>query len=167
MKKKLNKKELLVSTSEPLYVRHPKNEKHNEVTVVVLNLAMPLKPIISFLNPEMLKAFEEVSVGFPDANLRFNFKPDTPAILFTVKGKTECRGNDVPNQKIGDMVALAKAQAAAGVIASRVTKAMAKVIEEALTNVVEVKSYFESFSAQERIYVAEEKYLKVLEKAKI
>lgn len=164
MKEKLKKGKLLVSVGEPMYVRHAKNEKHNEVTVVVLKLAMPLRPVTGCVTPAMLKAISKVSVGFPDANIDFNFKAEAPAVLFTVKGKTECRGADTPNQKIGDEVALAKAQYKAAVIAERLTSAIAASFRETAENVEEVASYFSRFAEQEKSYVDEEKYMRVLEK---
>lgn len=165
MKKVKNGNRLLVNIGEPIYVRHSKNDKHNDVTVVIMNLALPLRKRI-FVTPEVLKAIEKVSIGFPDAKLRFNFKPEVPALLFTVKGKTECRGNDTPDQRIGDMVALAKAQVKASVIANKALAAIEKVLNEASEEVGVLASYFKEYAEKEKAFVAEEKYMKVLEKKK-
>ena len=164
MKRKLNKSQLLVSTSEPFYVRHARNDKHNEVTVAVLKLAMPLRPIVGFVVPSTIQAIEEVAAGFPDAKVAFNYKSEAPAVLFTVKGKTECRGTDTPDQRIGDAVAFAKAQQKAAVIAERLTRAMADKLCKSAKEIAEVSDYFGRFAEQEKAYIAEEKYMKVLEK---
>lgn len=165
MSKKLNKNRLLVNVSEPFYVRHQRNEKHNEVTVVVLKLALPLGPILSFMTASMVKAIDEVSNRFPDADLTYNYDAKHPAILFTVKGKTECRGNDTPNQKIGDIVAMAKAQSHAGIIVSKVLAAISKVLEKSVVRLYELSSYFDKYSEQERCYIESEKYLKSINRA--
>lgn len=164
MTKELKKKDLLVSTSKPFIVRHARNEKHNEVTVVVLHLAIPIRGLGAPITPSIIERVKQVGVGFPDINLQFNFKPDAPAFLFTVKGKAECRGTDTPNQEIGDMVAMAKAQAKAAKVAARVTFAIREelaVIQDRLTEAIELLARYRS---KEHDFLAEEKYMKVLEK---
>ena len=163
--KKVNKKNLLVTRKEDsLVIRQPKNEKHGEITVMVLKIALPLKNIIGVFGPECVKAIEKVAEGFQDADIKFNYNPQAPAVLFQVVGKTECRGGDTPNERIGDIVALAKANAKAANIAKRVTGAIIAVLQEQIANAQEIASYFGNFATQEINYVAEEKYLKVLEK---
>jgi len=164
MNKKLQKKSLLVNTKEPMVIRHPKNDKHGDVTVVVLNLAIPLKPLTHCIIPGVLEAVQKVSNGYPMTDLRFNYKPEAPAFLFTVKAKTECRGEDVPNQEIGDMVAMAKAQAKAAAIGCKVAKAIKSALMVEVERVTEVGDYFSIFAAQEMEYVKKEKYLTVLAK---
>ena len=167
MNKKLNKRDLLVSTSNPIYIRHPRNDAHNEVTVVVLDLAIPLEPITGgIVTSQMIKEIEKVATGFPEANPRFNYNPKAPAVLFTVKGKTECRGNDTPDQRIGDAVALAKAQGKAATIASRVLTAVAYALYSAFEAAHYACFNLRRFAEQERAYVAEEKYMKALKKKK-
>lgn len=167
MNKKLNKRDLLVSDGNPLYIRHPRNDSHNEVTVVILKLAIPLEPVTGgIVSPQMIKEIEKVATGFPETNLQFNYNPKAPAVLFTVKGKTECRGNDTPDQRIGDAVALAKAQGKAATVAFKVLAVVAHALYDALEAAHDACSYLARFAAQERAYVAEEKYMKVLEKKK-
>lgn len=167
MNKKLNKKDLLVSAGNPIYIRHPRNDVHNEVTVVVLKLAIPLEPITGgIVSSQMIKDIEKVATGFPETNLRFNYNPKAPAVLFTVKGKTECRGNDTPDQRIGDAVALAKAQGKAATVASKVLAAVSSALFDAYDAANNAAYYLYRFAVQEKAYVAEEKYMKVLEKKK-
>lgn len=167
MNKKLNKGNLLVSMGNPIYIRHPRNDAHNEVTVVVLKLAIPLEPIIEgTVTTRMIKDIEKVAAGFPETNLRFNYNPSAPAVLFTVKGKTECRGNDTPDQRIGDAVALAKAQGKAATVASRVLAAVTQALYDAFEAAHDACFYLSRFAAQEKAYIAEEKYMKVLKKKK-
>jgi len=164
MTKKLKKKDLLVSTSKPFIVRHARNEKHNEVTVAVLNLAIPIRGLGAPITPGIIEKVKQVGIGFPDINLQFNFKPDAPAFLFTVKGKTECRGTDTPNQEIGDMVAMAKAQAKAAKVAARVTIAIIEKLEATQERLTEALGLLTEYESKEYNFVAEEKYMKVLEK---
>lgn len=167
MNKKLNKRDLLVSDGNPLYIRHPRNDSHNEVTVVILKLAIPLEPVTGgIVSTQMIKEIEKVATGFPETNLQFNYNPKAPAVLFTVKGKTECRGNDTPDQRIGDAVALAKAQGKAATVASRVLAAVTQALYDAFEAAHDACFYLSRFAAQEKAYIAEEKYMKVLKKKK-
>lgn len=151
----------------PIYIRHPRNGAHNEVTVVVLKLAIPLGPVTGgIITPQMIKEIEKVATGFPETNLRFNYSPKAPAVLFTVKGKTECRGNDTPDQRIGDAVALAKAQGKAATVAYRVLAAVSSALFDAFDTANDAAYYLYNFAKQEKAYIAEEKYMKVLEKKK-
>ena len=164
MTKKLKKKELLVATSEPFIIRHERNKKHNEVTVAVLNMALPLRNLGAPLAAEILEKVKQVGVGFPGTNLHFNFNPEAPAFLFTVKGKTECRGNDVPNQEIGNMVATAKAQAKAAKVAARIIAAIVDEMGSISCTLTKAAGMLLDYEKQEYDFVSEEKYRKVLEK---
>ena len=154
-----------METSKPFIIRHERNEKHGEVTVAVLNLAIPLRSLgVTILTPEALEKVKQVSVGFPNTNLCFNFKVDAPAFLFTVKGKTECRGTDTPNQEIGDMVAVAKAQAKAAKVAGRIVLAIMEELEDVHSSLCDAFSLLTEYEGKEYAFVTEEKYMKVLEK---
>ena len=96
--------------------------------------------------------------------MQFNFKPDAPAFLFTVKAKTECRGTDTPNQEIGDMVAMAKAQAKAAKVAARITVAIREELEAMQDRLTEAIGLLAEYESKEYSFIAEEKYTKVLEK---
>lgn len=161
---KFKKKNLLVEVNKPFVICHPKTDKHNEVTVVVLNLAIPLKEVDVPISLEVIEAVEKVAVGFPDAELHFNYKAAAPAFLFTVKGKTERRGEDVPNKEIGELIASAKAQAKAAIISSRVLKAMKETFLASAKRAEQIEQLFSNYHQQEKSFVSEEKYIKVLEK---
>lgn len=161
---KFKKKNLLVEVAKPFVVHHPKTDKHNEVTVVILSLAIPLKEAGIPISTEVLKAVKKVATGFPDAGLHFNFKAEAPAFLFTVKGKTECRGEDVPNEEIGELIATAKAQVKAAAIGSRVLRTVREALLAGVKRAEQIEQFFSDYCQQERAFVSEEKYIKVLEK---
>jgi hypothetical protein len=50
-----------------------------------------------------------VRSDFQDIHFDFNRSQGCPAFTFTVKAKTERRGEDSPNQELADKIALAKA----------------------------------------------------------
>ena len=160
----IKKSELLVNAAEPLFIRHAANEKHNEVTVCVLTLAIPVVALSSCLNEAIIEGVKKVSRGFPDAKLRFNFKQQAPAFIFQVKGKTERRGEDVHDQEIADAIAMAKASKKACVIGSRVAKVVNSVLSAEAARAAEVVKAFDLQAAKEASYVDEEKYLAIREK---
>jgi hypothetical protein len=160
---KFKKKELLVPVREPLFIRHAANEKHREITVCILTIALPLATLSGgFINEDVLKAVKKVSTGFPDANLEFNYNPKAPAFVFSVKGKTECRGNDVADQRIGDAVAEAKANAKACTIVNRVATAIAAVMQEKLKRVGDILNFSAMAYQKEVDYIEKEHYMRIL-----
>ena len=158
---KFKKKELLVPAREPLFIRHAANEKHREITVCILTIALPLATL-SRGYEDVLKAVRKVSTGFPDANLEFNYNLKAPAFIFSVKGKTECRGNDVADQRIGDAVAEAKANAKAYTIAKRVAQAIHDVLAEKVQRLNDLVQFFDIGLTKEIAYVEQEHYMRIL-----
>lgn len=160
---KIKKKELLVPVEEPRFFRHAANEKHREVTVCVITFALPIRALTNGLFSEkVLKGVKKVGVGFPESNLHFNYKLQSPAFIFSVKGKTECRGNDVHDQRIGDAVALAKAQAKACIIASRVASACYKVMADQVRETGNILNFLNAGYQKEVDYVEQEHYRRIL-----
>lgn len=162
---KIKKKELLVPVSEPRFFRHEANEKHREVTVCVMTFALPMAVLTGgIVNEDMLKAIRKVAVGFPETSLHFNFKPQAPAIIFSVKGKTECRGNDIPRQEIGDAVASAKAQAKACVVALRVVTAIKDELRNSLARLHDISEFLNAGYLREVDYIEKEHYMRILQR---
>lgn len=159
---KFKKKELLVPVKEPLFIRHAANEKHREITVCILTIALPATTFVGFLNEDVLKIVRKVSTGFPDANLEFNYNPKAPAFVFSVKGKTECRGNDVADQRIGDAVAEAKANAKACTIAKRVAQAIHDELAKKVQRMNDLVQFFDMGINREIAYVEQEHYMRIL-----
>ena len=160
---KFKKKELLVPVREPLFIRRVANEKHREMTLCILTIALPLAALSEgFINEDVLKAVKKVSTGFPDANLEFNYNPKAPAFVFSVKGKTECRGNDVADQRIGDAVAEAKANAKACTIAVRVAQAIHDVLAKKVQRLNDLVQFFNMGLNKEIAYVEQEHYMRIL-----
>lgn len=162
---KLRTSDLLAKTRDPFFVRAEKTDKHNEITVCVMSLAIPVRYLAPCMSEDVLEAVLKVAKSFPESKLRFNFNREAPAFLFSVKGKTECRGNDTPNQKIGDAVALHKALARAFTITKRVVMAVKVVKAKELAELDNKINFFEMRVDRELAYVKEEQYLKLIEEA--
>lgn len=141
MKKKVKKKNLLVEVRKPMIFRHEANEKHNEVTVVKAQYAIPMKEITMALIPEVLDRIKKMSVGFPEANITFNYQ-HSPAFLFTCKGKAERRGDDVPNQELGDKIALTKCEMQACKIGREIMIIVSKTLKEEAEYVLSVSEFY-------------------------
>ena len=127
---KFQKKPILVLTSEPVYIRREANGKHNEVTVMVAHYAIPLNHIFCqgshALNPNSVRVAFEAAGGFQGIEFGFNKNLQAPAFTFTVRVKTERRGDDTPNQEWADKIVMAKANSKACVIAERILSAIIK-----------------------------------------
>ena len=141
MKKKVKKKNLLVEVGKPMIFRHEANEKHNEVTVVKAQYAIPMKEITMALTPKVLDRVKKMSVGFPEANITFNYQ-HSPAFLFTCKGKTERRGDDVPNQELGDKIALTKCEMQACKIGRQLMIIVSKTLKEEAEYILSVSEFY-------------------------
>lgn len=119
---KLKKKNLLVERGKPHMIRHAPNEAHNEVTVALIDYALPIREFSMILTPELLRELEKLSTSFRGTGFRFNYNVEAPAFLFSCKGKTERRGTDAPNQDLADKIAIAKARVKAYTICTRVMR---------------------------------------------
>lgn len=162
---KIKKKELLVHVEEPQFFRHAANEKHRETTVCVMTFAIPVAILTNgYVSKDMVKAVEKVAKGFPEANLHFNYKPQAPAFIFSVKGKTECRGTDTYDQRIGDAVAEAKALFKAYTIASRVVAGIKKEVRNTLARLNDVSDFIASSQYREHNYLESEHYMRILQR---
>lgn len=149
MKKKVKKKNLLVVVGKPMIFRHEANEKHNEITVAKVQYAIPMKEITMALIPEVLNRVKKLSVGFPEANITFNYRyspaflnQHSPAFLFTCKGITERRGDDTPNQELGDKIALTKCEIQACKIGHKIMTTISKVLKEEAEYVLSVSEFY-------------------------
>lgn len=162
---KIKKKELLVHVEEPQFFRHAANEKHREVTVCVMTFAIPVAILTDgYISKDMVKAVEKVAKGFPEANLHFNYNSQAPAFIFSVKGKTECRGNDNHDQRIGDAVAEAKALVKAYTVASRVVAGIKSKVRNTLARLNDISDFIASNQYREQNYIESEHYMRILQR---
>ena len=142
MKRKVKKKNLLVEVGKPMIFRHEANEKHNEITVAKVQYAIPMSAITLALFPEVLARVKKMSTGFPEADISFNYNHNSPAFLFTCKGITERRGDDTPNQELGDKIALAKCEIQACKIGRKIMTTISKVLKEEAEYVLSVSEFY-------------------------
>lgn len=151
------KRPILVSINNPTFIRKEATEKNNEVTIVIMHMAIPLEHIFNgktlALSPSVLTAAAQVSSGFQDINLEFNNNIKAPAFTFQVKAKTERRGNDVPNQALADKIAVAKANAKACVIARRLLLRINKYYRGEMQRLDSIADVFSNYAARELSYI--------------
>lgn len=154
---KFQKKPILVPVNEPTYIRREANGKHNEVTVVVAHYVIPLNHVFcqgsKALNPNVMRAAFEAAGGFQGIEFRFNNNLQAPAFTFTVKAKTERRGDDAPNQELADKIVMAKANSKACIIAKRILGAMANYYRKEAAFIDTVCEVLSNTSARELAYI--------------
>ena len=150
---KVQKKKLLIEREAPFIVRQAPNGKHNEVTVAKIHYALPVANITTGFSMDMLHRIRKAVAGFPDADVEFSFKSTTPALLFTCKGKTERRGDDVHNQELADKIALAKCRARACASSLRLIKVIRKSLVDNVKHCDDLLDIFTKYHVREHSYI--------------
>lgn len=155
---KYHKKDLLVPIDSPYFIRKGANDKHNELTLVVVKYAFPVNAVLLggayALNPVAMQFISKAVSGFQGIQLQFNKNPQAPAFVFTIKAKTERRGNDVHNQELADKIVLCKANIKAGTVAKKILEGMLNYCNFAAQSTLAVKNIFEDFIARETKYMS-------------
>lgn len=154
---KFQKKPILVYAKEPSYICCEANGKHNEVTVIVAQYAVPLNYIFSngsqALSPNMMRVILGAAGSFQGVDFGFNRDPKAPALTFTVKAKTERRGDDAPNQELANKIVTAKANLRACTIARRILRAVIKYYMQEITHISDVCNILSSTITREHSYI--------------
>lgn len=151
---KYHKKAILVTVGEPYFIRKEATVKHKEVTVAVVNYALPINSIASpiIFCPAVVKAAKKAALGFQDIKLEFNGNPQALAFTFQITAKTERRGNDVHNQELADKIVIAKANSKACNTAGRVLSEVRATFAEELKRTEPIEAVFESYAIREMNY---------------
>lgn len=112
---KHQKKHLLVSINS-LFIRREATEDHNELTLVKVVYAIPLRNLFSedSLNMGVVEGVLKLMKEFKDIN--FKLDHHKAAFIFTIKARTERRKDDVHNQELADKIVMAKANVKAAKI---------------------------------------------------
>lgn len=160
---KLKKDNIFVQVGETKYIHQPAKEKKGvkvgEVTVGIATIAIPIKNFAPNLSRQMLKEIHKVAAGFPDVDLRFNFKQEAEAYIATITAKTECREDDTYSEEIGKKIVNSKIQAVALRVAHRMATAFQKNYLEWASQMKVMKDFFDNQIAKERDYVSKALYL--------
>ena len=155
---KYHKKDLLVPIDSPYFIRKGANDKHNELTLVVVKYAFPVNAALLggayALNPVAMQFISKAVSGFQGIQLQFNKNPQAPAFVFTIKAKTERRGNDVHNQELTDKIVLCKANIKASTVAKKILEGMLNYYNFTAQSALAVKNIFEDFIARETKYMS-------------
>ena len=155
---KYHKKDLLVPIDSPYFIRKGANDKHNELTLVVVKYAFPVNAVLLggayALNPVAMQFISKAVSGFQGIQLQFNKNPQAPAFVFTIKAKTERRGDDVHNQELADKIVLCKANIKASTVAKKILEGMLNYYKYATQSALKVKNTFEDFIARETKYMS-------------
>ena len=155
---KYHKKDLLVPIDSPYFIRKGVDDKHNELTIVVVKYAFPVNAVLLggayALNPVAMQFISKAVSGFQGIQLQFNKNPQAPAFVFTIKAKTERRGDDVHNQELADKIVLCKANIKASTVAKKILEGMLNYCNFAVQSALAVKNIFEDFIARETKYMS-------------
>lgn len=152
---KHHKKSILVPVNEPSFYRHAANGEHNEVTVIVAHYAIPVNTMfggVRNLNPVIVEKVNRAMESF-QVDFDFNGNMSTTAFTFTVKAKTERRGNDVHNQELADRIVTAKANAKACVVANKVVDTIIEHLLEFRRELADIGCTLSKHIARELEYV--------------
>ena len=156
---KYHKKDLLVPIDSPYFIRKGANDKHNELTLVVVKYAFPVNAVLLggayALNPVAMQFISKAVSGFQGIQLQFNKNPQAPAFVFTIKAKTERRGDDAHNQELADKIVLCKANIKASTVARKILEGMLNYYKYAAQSALAVKNTFEDFIARETKYMSD------------
>lgn len=160
---KYQKNPLLEVVGSPLIIRREATETHNEVTVAIVKYSFPLASFLSNGGKdvcyEILDTITSAAAGFPNINFRVVGSPLAPVFTFSVKAKTERRGNDVHNQQLADKIVLAKANIKAQTVLKTVLEGNSKVIgligyyKEQAARLSEISDYLSQFARRETKFI--------------
>ena len=154
---KFQKKPILLLTSPPTFIRKEANSKHNEVTVAVAHYAIPVANICNHgketINTGMLKAAINATRVFPGIDFSFNGNQHAPAFTFTIKAKTERRGDDVHNQELADKIVLAKLNVKACTIMNKVVNTIGEYYCSEISALGKIAEIIGGYQARETSYI--------------
>lgn len=160
---KLKKEDIFVQVAPTKYISQPAKEKKGrrvgEITIGIATIAIPVNNFAPNLSKSMFVAMQKVAAGFPDVNLRFNYRTEHEAYLATITAKTECREDDTYNEEIGKKIVDSKIQAIALRVARKMAETFKKNYEEWAANMQTMYEFFDAQVAKEKAYVANALYL--------
>lgn len=154
---KYQKKPILVMVGKPFFIRHTANERHNETTVLVAQFALSLNGVLTNgsqgLTPNLLRAVLRGAKGFQGIGLDFNGNPQAPAFTFTVKAKTERRGEDPHDQELADKIVTAKVNMRACNIAKSLISSVIAYHKSEIENMTPIAEMLGYYAAREVSYL--------------
>lgn len=160
---KLKKDNIFVKVGETKYILQPAKEKKGvkvgEVTVGIATFAIPVKNFAPNLSKQMFKTVNKVAAGFPDVDLKFNYRQEAEAYVATITAKTECREDDTYSEEIGKKIVDSKIQAIALRVARRMATVFQKNYQECASQMQVMKDFFDNQIVKERDYVSKALYL--------
>lgn len=160
---KLKKDNIFVKAEETKYILQPAKEKKGvkvgEVTVGIATFAIPIKNFAPNLSKQMFKAMNKVAAGFPDVDLKFNYRQEAEAYIATITAKTECREDDTYSEEIGKKIVNSKIQAVALRVAHRMATVFLKNYQEWVSQMQVMMDFFDNQIAKERDYISKSLYL--------
>lgn len=142
------KRNFIVKVSEH-YHEQPKTDKHGEITMCILKVALPLKGIM--LGALVPKVLDKVTKAFPE--VKFNFNPNAEAFIISATGKAVCSEGDIFDETIGRRIAYAKAQGKVYSTCSRIVKVVKEVYISTAEHNQHVQDFLEMLSRREKSYV--------------
>lgn len=149
------KKKILVKDSNITIIRHPAKGKHNETTIAIVNYAIPLARVLKKgaedISVSAIKAATDAVSGF-QTTVKFNGNMVSPALLFTIKTKTERRGDDTPNQELADRLVVVKADARASALAAKAIEGFMNFFMDRSKSLAPIAEVCKNYSIRETTY---------------
>ena len=149
------KKKILVRDSNITIIRHPAKGKHNEITIAIVNYAIPLARVLKKgaedISISAIKAVTDATSSF-QTPVKFNGNMENPALLFTIKTKTERRGDDTPNQELADRLVVVKADARASALAARTVEGFMNFFVDRSKSLAPIAKVYKNYSIRETTY---------------
>ena len=151
-----------IGTTKYIYqgAKIKKNRKVGEVTIGIVNIAIPIKALaLGRLTESMFENMEKVAAGFPDVSIKFNFNENAEAYLLTITAKTECREDDTFSAEAGKKIVDSKIQAIALRIAKRMANEFRKYYAEHVRRLDSLSEFLDAQIVKEKNFVGKALYL--------
>lgn len=154
---RFQKRNVLLHVKPPTYIRKEAKGGHNELTLAIIKCALPLRSIMYHeelgIRPDAISYVLKEAKNLRGTGIEFNENFGDPIFFFTVKAKTERRGNDVPNQSLADKIALAKANRSACNVAKRIISSIAEYYTKEASHMSDIAKVAAEYAARESDYI--------------
>ena len=142
-------------------IKHPANTKHKEVTIVINNCALLIYKCSSIKIPAQVieNTLTMARKHFPESEINLIYNTLGPIFSITCKGKTERRGEDVYDEKLGVKIATVKSKAKIYKISRILCFHIAWQLAKASCAIYDLGMLYEDNTAKEKEYLEKEKYL--------
>lgn len=160
---KLKKNDIFKQLGETTYIYQCATEKKGRkvggVTIGTATFRIPTNTFFNAMSAKGLNIIRKVGVGFPKANVIFNYNADSPAFIATITARTICREGDTYSKKVGEKIVSSKIQSIALRIVKRVAEVQRKNYNEWAEQMGDLIKFFDEQISKEKNYIEKGLYL--------